>query len=423
MKRIEISVWNIAFWIVIICQATVLPATLGLGVISRLGNGLVLLLFAVGAAAALTRKHHERVTAWYLAPAFLVALGYLVNIFRGGATEALGHLALVVPWLAILSVPFVTGLDWTRYWRQFHLFMFGASLLALAEYAAVANELLTPTIIQTDLGIFNKGVFTIFHALEDGEFYPRLYGVFPEPGTHAMFLLPAIAYALVMRKFVALGVYLACMVFTASLGGYLGLGLMGIPLVIWFIRSGRTFASLTVILGSLAFVAIFGGLIYDYVTAAYAGRGASATIRESNVQLFVKNLLPAMATHPLGFPLRGEAYSQLEGQDFYFGSNFTVATAMVTGGVLSFVGYVGFIASSLAAWAWAFFGRRATGVEACVLLCLPALISFIVQRATIFESALFAYLFAPLILEILRGRWMAADTEFMRNLRAWSTRN
>lgn len=416
MKRLELSVWNVAFWLVITCQATVLPATLGLGVLSRIANAAVLTLFAAGMLLALARRLPEKVMVFYVLPAFMLTLGYVINIARSGNSEALGSLGLVVPWLAALCVPFVRGLDWKRYWRYFHHFMFWASVIALLEFAAMFAGLIAPTIIQTDRGEFTKGFVTIFTALDTGDIYPRLYGVFPEPGTFAMFLIPAISYALVMRKLIALGVYIACMILTASLGGYLALGLLGLPLVIWLVRGKHVLAGLAITGLSLVFLAIAGPTIYDYVTFAYTTRGASATVRESNVQMFLQNALPAMAAKPFGFELTGEGYSKLQGEEFYFGSNFSLATATVTGGVLGFLGYLTFVMTNLVVWGVAFLRKRATGVEAVALLCLPALVSFVVQRATIFESALYAYLFAPLVLETLRGRWMTEEDEFLRSL-------
>jgi len=425
MKRLELSVWSVGFWLSIVCQATVLPATLGLGVLSRIANTAVLALFAAGALLTLARRHAEKVAVFYLLPAFLVLIGYVINIGRSGSLEALSHLGLVVPWLAILSVPFVRGLDWERYWRHFHRFMFWGSVVALLEYAGMLMGYIVPVAIDTDLGQYNKGVLTIFYSLGNGEAgnFPRLYGVFPEPGTFAMFLLPAISYALVMRKPLALAVYIPCMVFTASLGGYIGLALVGAPFVIWLMRGRHVLVGLGIVGVSAVILAVIGPAIYDYVQLAYAMRGDSASVRESNVQSFLQNVLPALAAHPFGFALEGHAFSELQGEDFYFGSNFSLATAAVTGGVLAFIGYLTFVLANLVTWSSRFLHRRSTGVEAVALLCLPALVSFIVQRATIFESVLYAYLFAPLVVATLRNSSFSAELDFLGKLRIVSAEN
>src|SRR5215218_5293974 len=102
MKRLELSVWNVAFWLVLVCQATILPATLGLGILSRVANAAVLALFAAGALLTLSRRHPEKIAMFYLLPALMVALGYIINIASSGNVGALGSLGLVVPWLAAL---------------------------------------------------------------------------------------------------------------------------------------------------------------------------------------------------------------------------------------------------------------------------------------------------------------------------------
>jgi len=418
MKRFSISVWNLAFWVVIVCQFTVLPDTLGLGVLSRIANAATLLLFLAGALFVIVRRREERVVVFYLLPATLVAIGFLINIVRAGNTEALSNLGLLLPWVAMLSVPFVRGLDWTRYWKYFHWFMVWASVIALLEYGAVIANLLSPLEIETKRGPFLKGVFTIFHSLdgEDGIYF-RLYGVFGEPGTYAMFLLPAIAYAAVTRKFFAVFLFLLCVGFTGSLGGYIGLALLVAPLMVWMLRGRHAGLTAAVALVGIAVLAYLAGTIFDTVSQVYASRGNSATTRESNVQGFLIHLLPALAAEPLGFPLEGQNFSELSGQAYYFGSNFSLATSAVTGGVLSFIGYLSFVLVNMAVWLKAFVHRRAAGVEAAVLLCLPALMSFIFQRTTILESALYAYLFAPFVIDVLRDRWMAPDRMLLHRLK------
>jgi hypothetical protein len=423
MKRIGISVWTLAFWVVITCQFTMLPDALGLGVLSRLANAATLVLFLAGAILVMVSRHDERVAAFYVLPAVLVTIGFIVNVVRAGSADSLGHLGLVIPWVAMLSVPFVRGLDWTRYWKYFHHFMFWASVVALVEYAAVFVNLLTPSEIETRHGAFMKGVFTIFHGLDTGEIHLRLYGVFAEPGTYAMYLLPAIAYALMMRKPIAVIVYLICLACTRSLGGYFGLALLAIPMLVWMMRGRQTGLATSIVLVGMTALAFLGGIIFDAVSNVYLARGVSATVRETSFLDFTTQFLPALAAHPFGFELKNEAFSALQDQEYYFGSNFAVATAAVTGGVLSFIGYVSFVVVNMVAWLKAFFQRHATGVEAVALLSLPALLSFIVQRTTMLETALNAYLFAPMLLEILRDRWMAPEKTLLQQLKNMAGRS
>jgi hypothetical protein len=399
----RLGIWPIAFWAVIAFQITVLPDTLGVGTIARVANTLALVLFFVCSMSVLASQISERVLVFYCLPILLIIVGYLANVLRSANVEALSYLGLIIPWFAALSVPFTKGFDAERYWRLFYRFMLVASIVALLEYVAMFSGFLHPSILETKRGEFLKGVFTIFLGLQDGTPFNRMYGVFAEPGTFAMYLLPALAYALVHRKILAAVLFLVCMLLTASLGGYLGIVLVAVAFVQWEAKRRGAVASLFVALAAAVIAACTFGTVYEFFAESYIDRGESAAAREANLDLFLKHFFDIVFEDPLGMKLHGDSLTELARSDrLYIGSNFTVGSALVVGGLMSFIGYVVFLLVNIVCWLRAIGRASHSTVMECVCVSFPAVLSFVVQRATIFDSALYSFLFAVPILSVLR---------------------
>jgi hypothetical protein len=399
----RLGIWPILFWAVIAFQISVLPDTLGVGLMARAANSLALVLLFVCSISVLASQVSERVLVLYCLPIVLIIVGYLTNVLRSANLEALSYLGLIIPWFAALSVPFTKGFDAERYWRLFHGFMLVASIIALLEYVAVFWGFLQPSILETKRGEFLKGFLTIFLGLEDGTPYNRMYGVFAEPGTFAMYLLPALAYALVHRRILAAVLFLVCMLLTASLGGYLGIVLVAVAFVQWEARRRGAVVSLFVALAAAVTVACVFGTVYEFFANSYLDRGESAAARESNIDLFFRHFFDIAFEDPLGMKLHGDSLTELAKSDrLYIGSNFTIGNALVVGGLTSFIGYVVFLLVNTVCWLRAVSRTSHSKVMECVCVSFPALLSFIVQRATIFDSALYSFLFAVPILSVLR---------------------
>jgi hypothetical protein len=399
----RLGIWPILFWAVIAFQISVLPDTLGVGLMARAANSLALVLLFVCSISVLASQVSERVLVLYCLPIVLIIVGYLTNVLRSANLEALSYLGLIIPWFAALSVPFTKGFDAERYWRLFHGFMLVASIIALLEYVAVFWGFLQPSILETKRGEFLKGFLTIFLGLEDGTPYNRMYGVFAEPGTFAMYLLPALAYALVHRRILAAVLFLVCMLLTASLGGYLGIVLVAVAFVQWEARRRGAVVSLFVALAAAVTVACVFGTVYEFFANSYLDRGESAAARESNIDLFFRHFFDIAFEDPLGMKLHGDSLTELAKSDrLYIGSNFTIGNALVVGGLTSFIGYVVFLLVNTVCWLRAVSRTSHSKVMECVCVSFPAVLSFIVQRATIFDSALYSFLFAVPILSVLR---------------------
>ena len=154
------------------------------------------------------------------------------------------------------------------------------------------------------------------------------------------------------------------------------------------------------------FVGLFKGASGWFVDQ-YQAKALSALVREDNILLFVRNLWTTVAANPLGLPLgrmSGSLSSLSERDSAYLGSNFSFYVAFVMGGVFALVGYFLVVGVSILASVRFFMMRDGGALNACAFVSLPALISFAFQRTTVFESALFAFLFVSPILFALGGR-------------------
>jgi hypothetical protein len=283
--------------------------------------------------------------------------------------------------------------------------MFWSVLISLLEYFAIFGGLLTSTLIETDRGIFLKGVFSILHSLDGGVPYFRFYGVFAEPGTTAMFIIPALVYALIHSKMMAIGIFLLAMAMTFSLGGYFSLIVTFYLFFSWQFGKSKYMALGKVVLTLL--VAVFCLISFNELSRLYEKKATSASVREDNVGNFFGNFGDILIDKPFGFILEGKSLSELDkGNEYYVGSNFSFFVAFAKGGVLGLFGYALFFVTNITVlMKYYLHGHDPDKIIACAMLSLPALLIYCFQRPTILESMLFSFLFAtPLLRVMLRRR-------------------
>jgi hypothetical protein len=377
----------------LIFQLSVLPDTLYLRLVSRVINAGTLVVLAIFAFDAIAKNRIRKASPWVVVPSALVFVGYLINVSRSLSPETLGYVSVLTPWLAVLSVPFMKSFNLERCWSLFYRFMLLTSVVSLVEYGAVFFGLLRTTPVETSYGDFEKGIFTIFFVT-NGDLYHRLYGIFPEPGSFAMLLLPAVAYALVYSKRWATGIFLGCIFLTGSLGGYASLVVLVTTYLYW--RSGKMSVQLISAAGFALTVMYFFG---DFFSKTYESRGMSRITRVDNVFNFYDQFWEVMVQSPFGVPLVGTSLTALHDTNaMYLGSDFGPYTAFVLGGFLALIGYsTVFLASAFMVVKY-FTGKYPDKTMACVFISLPALQLFVFQRQTIFDMALFAFLFASPIM-------------------------
>lgn len=395
------------FSMVLLFQLSMIKYTLGIGGVATVVNSLVLLgLSLLAAKNIVTGAFVPSVWGIYLLPGSLVYCGYLLNISMNLATNAgvVSALGLLIPWAAYLSVPFLirNSIDGDTVWRFFYRFMFSVSVIGLLEYVAAFRGVLPLRAIDTPLGTFLSGGLSVFHSLDDGSPHDRLYAIFPEPGTFAMYLLPSIMYALVYKKYLGVIVFAGALYLTGSLGGFISLLLL-VPLYVYVrVRSVRLSFGFSVFLLVILAAGLIGYVFPD-LSEAYLSKNLSAAVRVANVSNALENMPSLVLKYPFGMTLAEGSLSNIVSED-YFGSNFALGSALVMGGLLSLLGYAMVLIYSLIIPLASLTERISNLDQRVVFPSLLVVMPFVVQRATVMDSAVFAFLFAPSIVRYLESR-------------------
>lgn len=387
-------------------QISVIPDTLNIKSISRLINALMLLYFVFMLILILKKCFDVKIFLYYVFPVFTVILGFFFNFVLSFGFESLGQLSKFIPWLSFLIIPILIGDDFEKCWHLYYKILVFFTLISLLEYTAIFMGFLTPTMIETDRGVFFKGIFSILHYLDGGVVYYRYYGVFAEPGTAAMFMIPGIAYALIYSKLKSLFLFLSAFFLTFSLGGAVSLLVLFFLYFQWRSSNSARFSLIFKLFVFIFLIFIVLFLADDFIQS-FIQKQNSATVRVNNVEGFFENFFTIMLSNPFGLFLNGKSFSSLsESNEIYLGSNFTFYVAFVQGGVIGFIGYTIFFLTNCLFLLNAFFKKHNENkVYACVIISLPAMLLFCFQRTTILESALYSFLYGSVVLYYFSG-WM-----------------
>ena len=394
------------FWLTVLFQLTALKYIWGIESLARVANLSALVLMSGYAIHALLfTTFDRRVWYFYILPGVLVFAGMLLNITLNTTLDinVSSEYGLLLPWAAYLTIPMLLKkgtVNSESLWRLFYYVMVAAVVLGLADYVSVfaGSSVLRP--ISTPEGAFLAGRFSLLYGLEDGTPHNRFYACFVEPGTLAMFLLPALAYAALHRRIIGAIIMLVGFYLTGSLGGFISLLLLAVVLVFVRFNKGRYLIP-AVVLSAAVVSALWIGF-GNYIATAYEDRNASRTIREEDFWNTTTHLPSMILNNPLGFRL-GKARSPDDHQ-FDFGSNFTIGNALQFGGISALLGYVACLLVSLGCAVRALTRRNMSLGTKVVFCSLLVLFPFIVQRTVVWDSAMFAFLFAPAVIGVLQAR-------------------
>jgi hypothetical protein len=394
------------FAITIVFQVSALKWIWSLEKFSRLINILTIITGLIISFKALYGTNYSlKVWKNYLIPGMLVFGGMFLNIVLNTFSNfnLISVFGITVPWIIYLIIPYFLELGVINtkvLWNYFFYFMLIFNLLGIFGYYFVffGNSNLRPII--TPHGEFLANFFSIYFQQTDGDVHFRYYSCFLEPGTLAMFLLPAIAYAFFYKKFLSLTILLIAFYLTFSLGGIISLLLMvAIFVFIIFNRNNKYFfVSIFVLLLTVSLLWVnFSG----YILEEYDEKDNSAKVREESFANTLANLPVIIISNPLGLNI-GETSEDMEKNRLYSGTNFLPGFYLQYGGILAFFGYLAVLVISFNISIRALARSDLTLEEKVVFSSILGLLPFIFQRSTIWESALFAFLFAPFIIAELK---------------------
>jgi hypothetical protein len=166
------------------------------------------------------------------------------------------------------------------------------------------------------------------------------------------------------------------------------------------IRQSNFSMGIGVFTGVILATGIVGYFSADFMEA-YVSKNQSAEVRENNVANVIGKLPELVISHPLGFELSGESMSNIDSNDYY-GSNFALGNALTTGGLMSLLGYFMMLMACLVISLMSLASRTSDLDHQVVFPSLLVAFIFIFQRATVMDSAIFAFLFAPSIIRYLQ---------------------
>lgn len=376
--------------------------------ISRVFNVTVLIIsFFYSTHVVLSKNFSRAIWGKYLIPGILIFAGMAINILINSISnlKLLTQLGLTIPWILFLLIPYLLKekkINVVVLWKYAYHIMLIIVALGLIEYYYMfilkkggGNLLITPN------GDFYGGRFSLLFILPDGSPHFRFYALFAEPGSLAMMLLPFIAYSYMYKKYIGMIVLLIGLFYTYSLGGYFGLLMLVFLIYLYKIKKKNIVFSLvsSIIIIMTSYYYLSNSLVQNYES-----KGNSANVREENLNNAFLNVSKMIFTYPFGMPLE-ETTADSEQNMLYVGSNFIPINYLQTGGILSFGGYILILILSIKTALKIFMSQKKYKVEYIVVaISMITMLPFLLQRTTIWESPLFAFLYAPIILSIINKK-------------------
>jgi hypothetical protein len=393
---------------VIVLQLTVLKSIWGIEFLSRIINAAIFLWASICFLRAIAGSSFDKnVWLFYIGPGILIYVGSFANISITAIANVsiISHFGWVIPWALYLSVPQLMKrniLNSEILWAYFYYFMLFAITAGLLEYWLLHNGALPLRHIMTGGGAFLAGYFSLFYELADGSTEQRLYACFPEPGTLAMYLIPVMCYSIFYNKYLGLLLFSAAFILADSLGGYISLAVLAATFLAVHLRERKKH-----LIGVICVVGLFFSILFSAFQGnlldRYEQKTDSATIREVNVANFVDRLSVLLVKYPMGFPLEEKTDFAELNKDFV-GRTFAVSNAFAFGGILAFLGYIAVLLVSAICSLKSLARTGLSSQEKVVFSSIIALLPFVIQRAVVWDSAIFAFLFAPTIIRCLQMR-------------------
>lgn len=401
---------TILFLLNLLFQTTSLKYIWSIEFVSRLINMLLLFGLYVYLIMALRQNYSRKVWYSYLIPGLMILFGISLNIGLSSISN-LSNVSLfgvTVPWALYLLMPYFMKIRYLNsevIWRWYYFFMMITTGLGMLEYYFFGTYPFN--VLDTPYGTFLGGKISMLYMGWDATPHYRFYGCFYEPGTLAMFLLPAIAYAVFKRRIVGLLIMLGAFYMTFSLGGNVSLILLALTIIFLKTNKNRNYMIVAVLV--LAVISKFAyDLGVDSFKEEYEKKARSAAQREEGFSKTISNIPVMFFNYPLGIPY-SQNTDELEKQKVFSGTNFILGNYISIGGIMAFIGIIIILITSFRIMIRKLLDHKSTLMEKIVFASLFSLFPFIYQRGTIWDSALFSLMFAPYILEALSEGKLKAD--------------
>lgn len=349
-------------------------------------------------------KYPIKVMFYIILPSIMIFIGMSLNIIISAFsdTTVLSSFGEVLPWVVLLMTPVLyrkKKINVIKLWKYSYYFMLVSLILGLFDYVIIYILGGSSTIVKTSYGTFLSGNFSILHMLSDGTAHLRFYSCFAEPGSLAMLLLPFIAYAIYKKRYIGLIILLIGFILTNSLGGYISALMMLFFMIYLKVKKNKFILILFLILSPI----FIYNTTNNFFTKSYEAKNQSSNSSAgTRVLNFTNGILKAPSLilyNPLGIKLSSNTSENMKNED-YIGSNFLPIYYLQTGGVLAFIGYLMILYISIKTSIKILRKYNEINIEHKVAaISLIIFIPFLVQRTTIWETAWFGLLYAPIIIK------------------------
>jgi hypothetical protein len=402
MNRISIdTLFKVFLTLYVVFMMTVLKFSLGLTSISSIFNGLIFVVAVFVILYGLVYSKLALLPSVLLISVFFLISSSLLNLFVNwsplGAQQVITY---ILPWLALMMVLVnreVACRNYRSIWVWGNNFFVFICFVGLCEYVAIYILGYRPPIIELDTGMgeYYVGYSTLFQKIPNLDIpYFRFQGPFGESGDLAMWASVFIVYNLLRRQY-AYAAVLAVAIFGAfSPSVFISL------FVAFLIYAWSRGGVIKPIVGFFTCVAIaifwtdIISLYHNIMEMKVTSLGSRA---EANLD-FIDKLPFLLNAHPLGVPFFESSNEKIASGVGFSASYGAIGTYMM-GGLMAFLIYIAFTFYLLFLSVYKIFLSKLSLIENELYMYYFMLFTYTVQRATLFDYAIFPFLFAPLFFE------------------------
>lgn len=407
MSKISTALILRLFFIInIIFFLTTLKFTLGLTAFSAIFNVFLVVLALTAILNGLTYSKFDSKSALYLILTVSLCFSCFVNLFTNWSFLALIQvITYLVSWLALIMVVVnqETAIKNLRYyWNWFNGFVVIICFVGLIEYLAVYAVGYRPPvmILDTGMGSYYVGFTTMLQKIPGLDVpYFRFQGPFGESGDLGMWASVLFIYNLLRQKYVYAFILSIAILGAFSPSIVIGL-LLAFLIYIWTRSIGSSFL---LILLSCLIIGIFLVDIVDiYTETIYAKRFSLGERLRANV-IFLERLPMLLSGYPFGIP-----FFESSAEKMASGLGSTAVYGPIgsyeVGGIVASVVYIIFAFYGAFVSAYNILISKASMLENELYVYYLMLFTYIVQRSTLFDIAIFPFLFAPFFFKSKRTK-------------------
>lgn len=387
------------FFVFLVFQLTKIKSIWRIETIGTTVSAVSFFIMSYVAIRTITNRHfHKNIWIYYILPGVCIVAGMMANITWNvlGDLRSISFYGMMFPWIAYLAILFwCTQGEYPleKMWKIYYLFMIVTTGLAIIDYWLtfyVGNHI---RYIMASNGPYAVSLLALYHYLEDGSLYYRMYGVFREPGSLGMFIIPTLLYAWQYRKYIGFSVLLIGLYLSGSLGANIAFFMVAVFFFCYKFIKKRSLFTLLLIITLVSVIVLF---FLPYLESAYQQKALSAEVRELAVYNTFK-YFPQLAVKYIFGARIDETQNILE-------LGFAPIYFLLIGGVLAMLGFMLCLGVSVTIAVWDFFCfSNSSKIEQVVLISIFPMLTFIMQRETIWSTGLFVFLFAPVIYYRLAG--------------------